>query len=87
MPALVQLAAVYTSGKGARSSRMLVTNSCARCGCDPPCPLRAACRLRSALREAQRAFYAELDRITVADLVASPTGPALVGLGGARRPA
>lgn len=56
------------------------------CEGDPPCPLRAACRLRSALREAQRAFYADLDRITVADLVASPTGPALVGLGGTRRP-
>ncbi|WP_034269561.1 Rrf2 family transcriptional regulator [Actinospica robiniae] len=57
------------------------------CEGDPPCPLRAACRLRGALREAQRAFYAELDRITVADLVASPTGPALVGLGGTRRSA
>ncbi len=51
-------------------------------GCEeePPCPLRAACRLRSALRTAQDAFYAALDPITVEDLVASPTGPVLMGL-------
>ncbi|NEB02900.1 Rrf2 family transcriptional regulator [Streptomyces sp. SID13726] len=55
------------------------------CDGDPPCPLRAACRLRRALREAQEAFYATLDPLTVADLVTSPTGPVLVGLVG-RRP-
>ncbi|TNY35302.1 RrF2 family transcriptional regulator [Thermomonospora catenispora] len=40
-------------------------------GCDdaPPCPLRAICRLRKALREAQEAFYAALDPVTVRDLV------------------
>ncbi|MEU2184424.1 RrF2 family transcriptional regulator [Streptomyces thermolilacinus] len=47
-----------------------------------PCPLRAACRLRGALRDAQEAFYATLDPLTVADLVSSPTGPVLVGLVG-----
>jgi Rrf2 family nitric oxide-sensitive transcriptional repressor len=50
-----------------------------------PCPLRGACRLRAALREAQEAFYSSLDPLTVSDLVASPTGPVLVGLVG-RRP-
>ncbi|MCD7442431.1 RrF2 family transcriptional regulator [Streptomyces lincolnensis] len=54
------------------------------CDDDPPCPLRAACRLRRALREAQEAFYAALDPLTVADLVTSPTGPVLVGLTGRR---
>ncbi|RNL73499.1 Rrf2 family transcriptional regulator [Streptomyces sp. I6] len=49
---------------------------------DPPCPLRGACRLRGALRDAQAAFYATLDPLSVADLVASPTGPVLVALGG-----
>ncbi|MGP4003797.1 RrF2 family transcriptional regulator [Streptomyces sp. 8N706] len=51
-------------------------------GCeeDPPCPLRSACRLRHALRTAQEAFYASLDPITVEDLVATPTGPVLLGL-------
>ncbi|MFI9169245.1 RrF2 family transcriptional regulator [Streptomyces lincolnensis] len=54
------------------------------CDDDPPCPLRAACRLRRALREAQEAFYAALDPLTVTDLVTSPTGPVLVGLVGRR---
>ncbi|POX37273.1 transcriptional regulator [Streptomyces sp. Ru73] len=54
------------------------------CEGDPPCPLRAACRLRRALRDAQEAFYATLDPLTVSDLVASPTGPVLVGLAGHR---
>lgn len=46
-----------------------------------PCPLRSACRLRGALREAQEAFYASLDPLTVAELVAAPTGPLLLGIG------
>src|SRR4051794_30227170 len=35
------------------------------CEGDLPCPLRAACRLRGALRDAQQAFYAALDPLTV----------------------
>jgi Rrf2 family transcriptional regulator, nitric oxide-sensitive transcriptional repressor len=50
------------------------------CEGDTPCPLRRACRLRSALRGAQEAFYAALDPLTVGDLAASPTGPVLIGL-------
>ncbi|MFE6709508.1 RrF2 family transcriptional regulator [Streptomyces sp. NPDC057695] len=50
------------------------------CDGDPPCPLRSACRLRGALREAQEAFYRALDPLTVADLVESPTGPLLLSL-------
>jgi len=34
------------------------------------CPLVAACRLRGAIDRALDAFYAELDRVTLADLVA-----------------
>ncbi|MCI3930281.1 RrF2 family transcriptional regulator [Streptomyces sp. AN091965] len=45
-----------------------------------PCPLNSGCRLRGALRRAQEAFYATLDPLTVADIVASPTGPLLLGL-------
>jgi Rrf2 family nitric oxide-sensitive transcriptional repressor len=45
------------------------------CGGDNPCPLIAACRLRRALAEAKDAFYRELDRHTVDDLVASPSLP------------
>ena len=45
----------------------------AGCEDDPPCPLREACRLRGALAQAREAFYASLDQVTVASLVASPT--------------
>lgn len=45
-----------------------------------PCPLSSACRLRGALRGAQEAFFASLDPVTVADIVASPTGPLLLGI-------
>ncbi|MFF7729476.1 RrF2 family transcriptional regulator [Streptomyces sp. NPDC008001] len=51
------------------------------CEDDPPCPLRAACRLRGALRNAQEAFFAALDPITVEDLTGPPTGPVLLSLG------
>ncbi|GAA0446934.1 Rrf2 family transcriptional regulator [Streptomyces sp. NPDC046215] len=50
------------------------------CEDEPPCPLRDACRLRSALRAAQEAFYAALDPLTVEDLTARPTGPLLLSL-------
>ncbi|WP_406454666.1 Rrf2 family transcriptional regulator [Streptomyces sp. NBC_00876] len=52
-----------------------------------PCPLRSACRLRGALREATEAFCASLDPLTVADLVASPTGPLLLGISSGPPPA
>ncbi|MER5437209.1 Rrf2 family transcriptional regulator [Streptomyces sp. NPDC002790] len=45
-----------------------------------PCPLRSACRLRQALREAQEAFFATLDPLSLNDLVKAPTGPLLVAL-------
>ena len=45
-----------------------------------PCPLSPACGLRGALRRAQEAFYATLDPLTVADIVAGPTRPLLLGL-------
>jgi Rrf2 family nitric oxide-sensitive transcriptional repressor len=48
---------------------------------DPPCTLRGACRLRGALRRAQEAFLASLDDVTLADLVAGPSGPLLLSLG------
>ncbi|MEV8022828.1 Rrf2 family transcriptional regulator [Streptomyces sp. NPDC086554] len=45
-----------------------------------PCPLRSACRLRGALRQAQEAFFAALDPLTLSDLTKAPTGPLLVTL-------
>jgi Rrf2 family nitric oxide-sensitive transcriptional repressor len=38
------------------------------------CPLSCACRLRGALDAALAAFYAELDRVTLEDLVADNHG-------------
>ncbi|MFC0542908.1 RrF2 family transcriptional regulator [Kutzneria chonburiensis] len=46
----------------------------------PPCPLRAACRLRGALRTAQEAFFASLDEVVLQDLIAPPTGSTLLTL-------
>lgn len=45
-----------------------------------PCPLRSSCRLRQALATAQDAFYSSLDRLTVQDLIADPTGAQLLTL-------
>ncbi|MFF7633432.1 RrF2 family transcriptional regulator [Kitasatospora sp. NPDC008050] len=51
------------------------------CEDDPPCPLRAACRLRGALHNAQEAFFQSLDPLSIEQLVAAPTGPVLLALG------
>ncbi|MGW1678072.1 RrF2 family transcriptional regulator [Saccharopolyspora sp. NPDC002376] len=45
-----------------------------------PCPLRGGCRLRSALRQAQEAFFAALDPLTIADVAAPPTRSLLLSL-------
>jgi len=45
-----------------------------------PCPLRGGCRLRSALRDAQEAFFAALDPLTIGDLAAPPTRAILLTL-------
>ncbi|MEV0522230.1 Rrf2 family transcriptional regulator [Streptomyces sp. NPDC050439] len=45
-----------------------------------PCPLRSACRLRGALRQAQEAFFASLDPLSLSDLTQAPTGPLLISL-------
>ncbi|MGV9667711.1 RrF2 family transcriptional regulator [Nocardia niigatensis] len=44
-------------------------NEVIECGGDNPCPLSNACRLRGVLATAQKAFYAELDRYLLSDLV------------------
>lgn len=56
------------------------TGDVAGCEESPPCPLRSACRLRAALRAAQEAFCAALDPISIADLIADPTGRLLLRL-------
>ncbi|MGX6604292.1 RrF2 family transcriptional regulator [Micromonosporaceae bacterium Da 78-11] len=51
------------------------------CDGEAPCPLRHGCRLRSALRQAQEAFYLALDPITVGELTSTPTREVLLTLG------
>jgi Rrf2 family nitric oxide-sensitive transcriptional repressor len=46
-----------------------------------PCPLRGGCRLRSALRRAQEAFFEALDPITLGDITSAPTQSILLALG------
>lgn len=47
---------------------------------DPPCRLRGRCQLKGVLDQALDAFFKVLDRHTLADAVASPTGEAIVTL-------
>lgn len=47
---------------------------------EPPCFLRGRCRLKGVLDEALAAFFTVLDRYTLADVVASPTGEAIAVL-------
>ncbi|MFJ6016205.1 RrF2 family transcriptional regulator [Streptomyces sp. NPDC092952] len=54
------------------------------CEGSTPCPVRSACRLRTALRGATDAFYEALDPLTVTELVAAPTGPLLIGISRSR---
>ncbi|MGN2638006.1 RrF2 family transcriptional regulator [Nocardia takedensis] len=43
------------------------------CAGEPACPLIGGCRLRRVLADAEEAFYRELDRYTLAELVTGPT--------------
>lgn len=46
----------------------------------PPCVLRPGCLLKESLHDAHNAFYADLDRRTLADLLLAPTGSVLIQL-------
>ena len=61
------------------------TSEVIECEGTNPCPLRHACRLRAVLRDAQEAFFRELDPFTVTDLTGPPTARVLLSL--ADRPA
>lgn len=51
------------------------------CEGESPCPLRTGCRLRRALRQAQEAFYATLDPLTIGDVASAPTRTLLLSIG------
>ncbi|MBQ9056107.1 Rrf2 family transcriptional regulator, partial [Rhodococcus sp. (in: high G+C Gram-positive bacteria)] len=50
------------------------------CEGDKPCPLRAGCLLRSALRDAQEAFFVSLDAVTIEDVIRQPSKTVLLRL-------
>ena len=78
----VRLAAAARSASiGALVRELEGASEVVDCDGDPPGPLRHGCRLRGALRQAQEAFYATLDPITVGDLAAPPTRQVLLSLG------
>ncbi len=52
----------------------------------PPCKLRGRCHLKHILDEAMAVFFKALDRHTLADALASPTGEAIVMLHHLRPP-
>ncbi|MBO0811198.1 MAG: Rrf2 family transcriptional regulator [Microlunatus sp.] len=51
------------------------------CDGDNPCPLRGDCGLRLALAQAQEAFFASLDPLTIANVTAGRTGELLLSIG------
>lgn len=61
------------------------TSEVIECEGTNPCPLRSACRLRNVLRDAQEAFFRELDPFTVTELTGAQTADVLLSLSG--RPA
>lgn len=67
-PAEVRLGAVVAELEG-----LGCLVECAR----GPCPLAGRCLLKHALDAAERSFIRELDRFTLADVLAGPTGAAL----------
>jgi len=47
---------------------------------EPPCALNGVCRLSGVLADAVQVFYDALNRHTLADLVQTPTGEAIIRL-------
>lgn len=72
--ALAMPASQYRLGQVIRQLEDITTLiDCAQ----PPCALRGQCRLKGVLDEALAAFFTVLDRYTLADVVAQPTGQAI----------
>ncbi|MFJ3625213.1 RrF2 family transcriptional regulator [Streptomyces albidoflavus] len=83
---LTLTAAGRSASVGALVRELEGTGDVVECEGAEPCPLRSACRLRGALRQAQEAFFAALDLLTVGGLAASPTGPVLLDIARSRAP-
>ncbi|MET7509115.1 Rrf2 family transcriptional regulator [Streptomyces albidoflavus] len=83
---LTLTAAGRSASVGALVRELEGTGDVVECEGAEPCPLRSACRLRGALRQAQEAFFAALDPLTVGGLATSPTGPVLLDIARSRAP-
>ncbi|RZD70904.1 transcriptional regulator [Streptomyces albidoflavus] len=83
---LTLTAAGRSASVGALVRELEGTGDVVECEGAEPCPLRSACRLRGALRQAQEAFFAALDPLPVGGLAASPTGPVLLDIARSRAP-
>ena len=83
---LTLTAAGRSASVGALVRELEGTGDVVECEGAEPCPLRSACRLRGALRQAQEAFFAALDPLTVGSLATSPTGPVLLDIARSRAP-
>ncbi|WP_327114826.1 Rrf2 family transcriptional regulator [Streptomyces sp. NBC_01341] len=81
---LTLTAAGHSASVGALVRELEGPGEVVECEGSTPCPLRSACRLRAALRQAEEAFYASLDPLTVGDLASSPTGPLLIAISSGR---
>ncbi len=82
---LALTAAGRTASVGAVARELEGAGDVVDCEGETACPLRSACTLRGALRQAQEAFFAALDPLTVDTLTGAPTGPLLLGLSATRR--
>ncbi|WP_431955718.1 RrF2 family transcriptional regulator [Nocardia lijiangensis] len=69
-----------TASVGWLARRLEGEGEVVECDGAQPCPLRAGCLLRSALRHAQEAFFESLDTLTIEDLTRTPTRTVLLAL-------
>ncbi|WP_436738872.1 RrF2 family transcriptional regulator [Streptomyces sp. BBFR102] len=83
---LTLTAAGRSASVGALVRELEGTGDVVECEGAEPCPLRSACRLRGALQQAQEAFFAALDPLTVGTLAAAPAGPVLLTIARSRAP-
>lgn len=74
----------HTGSLGALVRNLEGEGDVAACTEGTPCPLRHACRLREALKQAREAFFASLDPLTIDELTHEPTEQVLLSLSPAR---
>lgn len=69
-----------TASVGWLARRLEGESEVIECDGSNPCPLRASCLLRPALRRAREAFFASLDELLIDDVTSQPTRGILLTL-------